>query len=217
MDGCNIYPHSLEYAKQNGELELWREDMRQNNACAKAIDEAIRACNYEQYRYKFSEAVNAVVGKFGYERVTRTLAGTVAGSDNDGRFTSENRQWAQRFGIPHDHCSEFVFDTHRYVLDGFISSVRKAHVEMLAQEVGQYEKSHRMAERNRLTWYHSDFGVFVPNANVSEERLMKRYAEIMEKKAERQSVLKQIREAEKVPKPPRKPKAPDKKREGEDR
>ncbi len=216
MDGSNIYPHSLEYAKQNGELELWREDMRQNGACVKAIDEAIRACNYEQYRYKFSDAVNTVVGKFGFERVTRTLAGAVAGSYNDGRFSSDNRQWAQRFGTPSDRRSEFVFDTHRYVLDGFISSVRKAHVEMLAQEIGQYEKSHRMAERNRLTWYHDDFGVFVPNTGVSEERLLERYGEIMEKKAERQSVLAQIRAAREVPAKPREPKR-DKKREGEER
>jgi hypothetical protein len=215
MEDNKFYPHSLEYAKQNGELDLWREDMRLNSACVKAIDEAIRACNYEQYRYKFGDAVKAVVDEFGFERLTRTLAGAVAGSYNDGRFSSENHRWAQGFGIPSDRRNEFVLNTHKAVLDGFIDSARKVHVEMLAQEVGQYEKSHRMAERNRLTWFHNDFGMFVPNPGVTEERLLARYGEITEKKAERQSVLARIKAAREAPAKPREPKR-DRKSHGEE-
>jgi hypothetical protein len=215
MDSNKIYPHSLEYAKQNSELDLWRADMEQNRACARAIDDAIRACNYEQYRYKFSAAVKTVADAFGFERLTRVLAGAVAGSFSDGRFSNSNREWAQGFGIPPDRHNEFVLDTHKALLDGFIDSARKAHVEMLAQEVGQYEKSHRLAERNRLTWFHNDFDVFVPNPGITEERLMERYSEIAEKKTERQSVLAQIRAAREAPVKPREPKR-DKKSHGEE-
>lgn len=217
MDGGKPYVFSKEYAMRNGEIELWREDMRLTRACASAVDEAIRACNYEQHRYKFSEAVSAVAEAFGFERLTHTLAGAVATSFNDGRFSSENKRWAQGFGIAEERHGDFHFGTHRAVLDGFIDTTRKAHVEMLAQEVGQYEKIHRMAERNRLTWFHSDFGVFVPNPGVTEERLMERHGEIMEKKAERQSVLARIKEAREAPAKPRKPKPErDKKSHGEE-
>jgi hypothetical protein len=206
MDSGKPYVFSHDYAMRNGELDLWREDTRLNGECIRAVDEAIRACNHEQYRYEFSGAVSSVVEAFGFGRLTHTLAGAVATSFNDGRFSSENKRWAQGFGISSDRHGEFNFDTHRAVLDGFIDSARKAHVEMLAQEVGQYEKSRRMADRNRLTWFHSDFGVHLPNPGVTEERLMERHAEIMDKKAERQSVLAQIRAARGEAKRPRKPK-----------
>jgi hypothetical protein len=193
MDHVKPYTHSADYAMKNGELDIYHEDARLNRECVRAIDEAVRACNYETYRHKFSDAVKTAVDAFGFERVTHTLAGAVTTSFKDGRFSPRNHKWAQGFVIHDDRRGEFVFSTHKEVLNGFVDSVRKARVEMLAQEVGQYEKSHRMAERNRLTWFHNDFGVFVPNPGITEERLLTRYEEITEKKAERRSVLDQIR------------------------
>lgn len=67
-------------------------------------------------------------------------------------------------------------------MDGLVEQVRKNHMEMLTEAIGQYEKSHRMAERNRLTWFHNDYGVFVANAGVTQEQLATRYNEIMGKK-----------------------------------
>lgn len=205
MVNKKVYTSSFETAVQNGETELFHVSGELNRKCVMAIDEAIRACNYEMYRYKFSDAVKPVVDQFGFDRVNYVLAATVQHNENDGRYSRDNKRWAREFAVPHERYTQFVFDTHPTVIDGFIGSVRKAHVEMLAQEVGQYEKSHHMAQRNRLTFFHSDFGVFVPYPIATEKRLMERYSEIMEKK----SVLAQIREARKeqkqqaAPKPER--------------
>lgn len=203
MEQPKPYKQTIEYAMQNGEIELFQEDLLVNRDCIKAIDKAIRDCNFEQYRYKMSDAVKAAVEQFGFERVTWVLAGAILGHEYDGRYSQINKEWARNFDIPRDERSGFIFDTHPAVLDGFVDSARKAYREILADTVGQYEKSHRMAERNRLTWYHNDLGSFVPNPGVTERKLLARYNKIMEKKAEKQSVLNsnknKYKEAESMP------------------
>jgi len=211
VDSKKVYTHSIEIAVQNGETDLFHASMEKNRECVAAIDEAIRACNYEEYRYKFSEAVKSVTGQYGFERVNFVLAATLQHREYDGRFSQAHKKCARGFAVPNEAHTNFAFNTHPVVLDGFVNSVRKAHVEMLAQEVGQYEKSHHMAERNRMTYFHSDFGVFVPYPIATEERLMARHSEIMEKK----SVLEQIRAARKEQKQPATPKPErDKKQRG---
>ena len=140
-ESAPIYPHSLEYAEQNGEVDACYTSAAMNISCSQAIDKAVQDSNYEPA-----------------------------------------------------------------VLDGFVDIVRKAHMHKLAQTVGQYEKSHRMARRNRLTYFHSDFGVFVPEANVSHQRMQTRCNEIMEKKAaraeRRPSALQKLEDAKKEVAPP---------------
>ena len=192
-DTSEIYKYTADYALKNGESELFHASAAVNCKCAEAIDEAIKSSNYEQYRYKFSEAVKTVVDGFGFERVNWVLASTIHQRFFDGRFSQSNQKWAKDFSIPDERYPGFIINTHLAVLDGFIDSVRKAHKEILAEAVGSYEKSHHMADRNRLTWFHNDLGTFVPNPGVTEGRLLERYNEILEKK----SVLAQIRAAKK--------------------
>ena len=49
-----------------------------------------------------------------------------------------------------------------------------------AQAVGEWERSHRVSDLKRITWWHPDFGSFVPKDSVTPEQLKSRYNEITE-------------------------------------
>lgn len=124
------------------------------------------------------------------------MASTVQHFDYDGRYSRANKEWAQAFPIPNEIGRCPVFQSHPIVLDGFTDKVRGARLHELAQTVGAYEKRHHMADRNRLTEFHSDKGVFVAKRGVTERQLTERRDEISEK----QSVLAQLRAERKAAK-----------------
>lgn len=161
-----------------------------NQDCANAIDKAISESRHDQNFYNLPDALNSVTKEFGLERVAFVVVATVQYYDYDGRFSRANNDWAQHFSVPKDSESKVLLNTHLAVLDGFADEVRGTRLHELAQTVGAYEKSHHMAERNRLTWFHNDMGSFVPNPGVTERHLTDWCAEI----AEKQSVLAQLRE-----------------------
>ena len=51
-----------------------------------------------------------------------------------------------------------------------------------ADQIGRWEKQHRVPERKRLTWFYPDFGVYVPNDWVTPEEVAKKFEEITGKK-----------------------------------
>lgn len=191
-----IYPYSLEYARQNDETADYHTSTARNRECAAAIDAAISASNYEQYHYDLSAAFKNVTQEFGIDRVSWVMASTVQHFDYDGRYSHANKEWARAFPIPGEKGVCPVFKSHPIVLDGFTDKVRQARLHELAQTVGAYEKSHHMADRNRLTDFHADKGVFVAKRGVTEQRLTERRDEISEK----QSVLAQLRAERKAAK-----------------
>lgn len=197
MKDTTIYTDTFAHARENGELEAFRESSKCNQDCAAAIDKAIADSRHDHYYYKLPTALDTVTKEFGMERVAFVVAATVQHYDYDGRYSRANKEWAQGFTVPKDRESLILLNTHPAVLDGFADKVRGVQLHELAQTVGAYEKSHHMAERNCLTWFHSDMGSFAPNPGVTERQLSDRCAEISEK----QSVLAQLRAAKKAEKP----------------
>lgn len=57
---------------------------------------------------------------------------------------------------------------------------KEAHEQFIQQAdtVGRWEKAHRIPERKRLTWFHSDFGIHVPNDWVSRNEIAEKFNEI---------------------------------------
>ena len=51
-----------------------------------------------------------------------------------------------------------------------------------ADQIGRWEKQHRVPEQKRLTWFYPDFGVYVPNDWVTPEEVAKKFEEITGKK-----------------------------------
>lgn len=130
MSNQAIYPYSGEYARSVGEAELYRASRRENIACKEAIEQAIRE-NFDGSHLN-GDGGREVLADFGADRVQFVLANTLQSKDTDGRFSRDNKEWAQAFLIPEDKDEfsgnrklEWVVDSHPAVLDGFIKQVRK--------------------------------------------------------------------------------------------
>jgi hypothetical protein len=96
---------------------------------------------------------------------------------------------------------ELLSKRHELALRDF---ARQQTVEDQAQVVGKWEKAHRVPDTRRLTWWHSDFGVFVKNEFVTPKQLAERHGQIVEakaraaeKRAAKKPIKEQLAEAEK--------------------
>ena len=121
-----VYKQDTNYARQNDELALYRDSNRMNQACAKAIDQAVKESNYELYRYDLDTAAQKVIAEYGAERVAWVLAAALQKMDYDGRFSRDNKDWGKGISIPKERSVYYTINTHPSVLDGFINAARKA-------------------------------------------------------------------------------------------
>lgn len=126
----NIYIHSFAHAREQGETEQYRQSAAQNRACAAAIDKAVIACNYEQYRYNLSDALESVTTDFGIDRVAFVVAGLIHSHDYDGRYSRVNKEWAQDFPGTVEEAEQVVINSHPTVMDSFADKVRAAQLAL---------------------------------------------------------------------------------------
>lgn len=69
-----------------------------NIDCKKAIEEAIQE-NYDGIRLK-DDVAKDVVRRFGEERMNFVMANTIRESFLEGRFSKQNKEWAEHINIP---------------------------------------------------------------------------------------------------------------------
>ena len=127
-----LYRHDAAYAREHGELPLYRESYQANIACKEAIEEAISE-NYGNNRLNSQAVFDAVSAEFSMERIQYVLANTVQYKDWDGRISRANREWAQTVPVlPNpdswggDRNCYFVVDKpHTGLTDLFITHFRK--------------------------------------------------------------------------------------------
>ena len=124
-EGVPLYGETIEYAKANDEINLYRKSLQANIECKHEIEQAIRNNFDGMHLTKGFE--NALIEKFGMERIKYVLANTVQENDWDGRYSPETKEWAKTVTVTEksEHRSQFVIDTHPAVLDGFINRVQK--------------------------------------------------------------------------------------------
>ena len=135
MEKIPIYPHTGAYAKEHGELDAYRASHQEDMACKRMIEDVIRS-NFDGMHLSKS-AAKLVLDEFGAERTIRVLANTVQQKNWDGRFSPENKAWAQKqdiLGVGGDPimCSRFAVNSHPAVLDGFISQTRRMIEERMS-------------------------------------------------------------------------------------
>ena len=124
-----VYRQNSSYARQHGEMAIYQRSSVVNVACRNAIEEAIRQ-NFDGMHLDVRGA-KKVLETFGAPRVLLVLANTVQQKAWDGRFSVENRKWAQTYELPvdeglaGDRRSAYAVQSHPAVLDGFIQQTRR--------------------------------------------------------------------------------------------
>ena len=135
-----VYVKSVGFAKEHGEMERWKLSMRENVACKNLIEQTLR----EKFDGMYIEvnAQKGVLDRFGRHRTEFILAVTIHQKSWDGRFSDENKRWAENV-LP-ENCSTELFDqymveTHPAVLDGFVYMVRESPSERESVDQGIFE------------------------------------------------------------------------------
>ncbi len=132
--------HSYAEAKKYGQLDSWRESFKENCACSRAIEEAIRL-KFDGMNLQ-ADCAKSVIEQFGHNRVNYVLANTIKEKDYDGRFSPTNKSWADGIFVPKDPRNwDFVVVSHPAVLDGFVTQARKDW-----DEIGLYSAEHCVPE-----------------------------------------------------------------------
>lgn len=141
-----VYPETGDYARAHGELDAYRASSKANDACKKAIEQAIRE-NFDGVRLN-PRAVQTVLDVFGPDRMMYILANTVQQKDYDGRFGRDNITWAWTVPVKSDIAMGMdrrcylVVESHPAVLDGFVRHARTMVEKMKSEPLrDQMEKA----------------------------------------------------------------------------
>ncbi|MCI6044096.1 DUF3849 domain-containing protein [bacterium] len=129
-----VYPHTLAYAMEHAEADDYLDSRRLNIACKNAVEEAI---NYGfDGMHLANDVVEPVLKEYGQERLSYVLACTLQYKSWDGRFSRENKAWAESIPVEEnvnrgvDVNTDYVVDSHPAVLDGFVNLARKRFTEL---------------------------------------------------------------------------------------
>ena len=144
-----VYKYPASYARENGELEIYRASHKANITCRDAIDNAIR----DNYRDNClgDNTAKQVIAEFGFDRTLYVLANTVKEKDWDGRIDRRNKEWAQTIPIFEDNNAfgdnrnrEFVVDrSHPGLLNLFVNQARREY--LLSQPLTKEDIQHEAA------------------------------------------------------------------------
>ena len=133
-----VYKGTLAQAMEERDVDAYLDSRKLNIDCKKAIEEAI-ALNFDGLHLK-EDAATQVLEQFGEERMTFVMANTLRELSYDGRFSRQNKDWAEHIEIPENINQgknlnqDYVIESHPAVLDGFIDMAR---AEIRMQKIEQ--------------------------------------------------------------------------------
>lgn len=191
-----VYKGTLEQAMGERDVDAYLDSRKLNLDCKKAIEEAIRE-NFDGLHLK-QGAAKEVVERFGEERMNFVMANTIRELSHDGRFSRQNKDWAEHIEIPENISRgrnlnlDYVIESHPAVLDGFIDMARaEIRMQRIEQAIGENEVTITAetrgyeAEGHNGTWHtvdkkeyagekfflmeHDEFGSDVAGIIVSEQ------------------------------------------------
>lgn len=132
-----VYQQTLQYAMEHGAADDYLDSRKLNIDCKKAIEETIRE-HFDGMRLSLEDS-GGVMEQFGTERVSYVLANTLRHLSEDGRFSRDNRVWADGIEVTEnihrgrDMNLDYLVNSHPAVLDGYIHLVR-GEIRMLDVE-----------------------------------------------------------------------------------
>ena len=133
-----VYKGTLALAMEERDVDAYLDSRKFNIDCKKAIEEAI-ALNFDGLHLK-EDAARQVLEQFGEERMTFVMANTLRELSYDGRFSRQNKDWAEHIEIPENINQgknlnqDYVIESHPALLDGFIDMAR---AEIRMQKIEQ--------------------------------------------------------------------------------
>ena len=133
-----VYKGTLAQAMEERDVDAYLDSRKLNIDCKKAIEEAI-ALKFDGLHLK-EDAATQVLEQFGEERMTFVMANTLRELSYDGRFSRQNKDWAEHIEIPENINQgknlnqDYVIESHPAVLDGFIDMAR---AEIRMQKIEQ--------------------------------------------------------------------------------
>lgn len=132
-----VYEQTLQYAMEHGAADDYLDSRKLNIDCKKAIEETINE-HFDGMRLSLEDS-GGVLEQFGTERVSYVLANTLRHLSEDGRFSRDNRVWADGIEVTEnihrgmDMNLDYLVNSHPAVLDGYIHLVR-GEIRMLDVE-----------------------------------------------------------------------------------
>ena len=128
-DIMEVYRNTAAYAKENGEIQKWRDSKAENIACRDAMDRTV-AENFDGAHLKTEEILDNVIAAYGKERVELILAATIREKAHDGRFSRDNKEWAASVPMPEGERLYLVSDrTHPVLPDALAKEYRVNYSE----------------------------------------------------------------------------------------
>ena len=126
-----VYPYDFQKANDRVETSYYHNSHKTNAACAQAIDKAITDSCYKVNYYNLELAAMKAVHDFGFNRVNLVLSHNLQKSQHDGRYSSGNKSWANKFALPDRAYSESYLRAHPILIEDFTKYIRK-----LSEDVG---------------------------------------------------------------------------------
>jgi hypothetical protein len=128
-----VYPYDFKKANERMESADYRDSRGFYNACAGAIDTAIRDSCYKTNFYNLRLAAMRVVRDYGFERVNMVLASNIQRRGYDGRYSNANKKWTGEFDIPESAFKNSNLNAHATLIDNFTKYVRQYYEELDAE------------------------------------------------------------------------------------
>lgn len=143
-----IYRQRAQYAVEHGERDAYSASCKAYVNCKRSIETAINN-NYDGYHLG-KECISDVMRLYSQERVTDVLAYTVRQKERDGRFSRDNKAWANSIDTSHMEKGPYhlVLNSHPGVLDGFISKFRREVFERGTSDKTAEKPAHKPKERS---------------------------------------------------------------------
>lgn len=134
-----LYYDSLDTARRQDDVMLWRNSFKENIRCKNAIEKAL-AENFDGMHLK-DGIIPPLAEEYGTDRLTWVLANTVKEHMDDGRFRPANKEWADGIYIPKDRRNyEFSVGSHPEIVNGLITDYRRYYKPGGRKKIGGYAK-----------------------------------------------------------------------------
>ena len=121
----SVYLRASEYAVEHDEVQAYRASKKENLDCLHDMEKAVSENVSEHWLQSGFE--QDLIERYGFERLNYVLAALVRNSGNDGRYSRENREWAQVQPSMESAEERYLYtNTHPVYINGIVDRVRKA-------------------------------------------------------------------------------------------